>query len=144
MVPAVTPVPPDSGGEVDDRRVPYSIPVPGDGHGTSDDDWNKMMVDACSGESANEGVIGQNSEDAIAVVEAAASNSFVHITPSCTTTSQLLGQRQEMEARHRAEIAAGSGHGYHQFEEAQQEMSRMRGQIAEQARLLQEANQRSV
>ena len=119
MVQAVIPEPPDSGVGVEGQHEPKSIPV------SSDDDWNKMMVDAQSAESNNEEIINKKLEDVVAVAEAAASCSMIHFAPPCSTTSQLLGQRQEIEARHRAEIATGSGHGFHQFEEAQQEMRRM-------------------
>ena len=84
MVQAVTPEPPDSGGEVGGRHEPNSIPV------SSDDEWNAMMVDAeCQSEKDTCEFIHKKIEDAIAVVEAAASNSFVHVTPSSATTSAL-------------------------------------------------------
>ena len=94
------------------------------------------MIDAGSGFEKETASL----EVAVSAVEAAAKRSFVYIAPPCFTASQLQGQRQEIDARHRADIAPGSGQGYHQFEEAQQEMERMREQIAEQARLLQETN----
>ena len=80
-------VPRDSGGE--DQRVPHSIPVP-------ESLEQKMMVDACSGESANEGVISQELEYAVTVVEALASSSVVNVAPPCSTTLQLFGQGREI------------------------------------------------
>ena len=93
MVQAVTPDPPDSGGEVGGQHEPNSIPVPEhDGLSVSGDEWQQMMagammVDAESGSEKEDAAL----EAAVFAVETAAKKSFVYIFLStCIHCTYLL------------------------------------------------------